>query len=257
MFYDSKAGIAIATILALLLWWVPYIGPMVAGYMGGRKGGTLLRGALVGAVSCLAVVGIATATSVATAAVCSEYGGFIEGVSSQLYDKALRLQGYLETFVIVKEGSIVVDFSDYFLLFALSIIGGVFASQARREAAAIISMASEANAPREPRSVKACRENRTIAFHTYEDYARMSVNSASVSNDSKKPQPDARKPIVATRVEPAHADNPFPEAPVKVTQHVADSVPTSAVNETRTSTVPDQNTASSAPASSAGEYDFL
>ena len=31
-------------ILAALLWWFPVLGPMVAGYVGGRKSGTTMRG---------------------------------------------------------------------------------------------------------------------------------------------------------------------------------------------------------------------
>ena len=34
------------TILSLLLWWVPVLGPAAAGYVGGRKAGTPLRGAV-------------------------------------------------------------------------------------------------------------------------------------------------------------------------------------------------------------------
>lgn len=247
-FHNSKAGIAVATALALLLWWVPYLGPMVAGFMGGRKGGSIARGAMVGAISCAAVIGIATGASMLLDAVCTGFGDAIAGFSSDLHAKLVDAGGYLGTLVVVGEGSVQVDTSDYFLMVAMSVIGGAFADQSRMEARAIVSLANEASTPQEPRSVKAHRENRPIAFHTYEDYSRMSVNSAAPPAETRKAQAE-RRPLAATRV--------APEAATKMTQQASEAVPTSSVQTTRPDDVPEPRKAFSSGQSQAGDYDYL
>lgn len=204
-FFNPKAGILTATLLSLVLWWVPYLGPMAAGFMGGRKAGSFFRGGIVGGISMALVLIITTVLSVGFAAIITDFGEPVQSFSPALYDFAERAADYLTKFVTVTGTSISFDQSNYFLMVALCIIGGVFADQHRREVKAIIALERESNQPPVPRSVKAFREHRNLGFQTYEDYARMSVNVATAS-EPKASERKPRKAPVETVSEPVHVE---------------------------------------------------
>ena len=44
--YGIIAGAKYATVLTVILWWIPIFGPMMAGYIGGRKSGSPMRGCI-------------------------------------------------------------------------------------------------------------------------------------------------------------------------------------------------------------------
>ncbi len=55
--YDFWDGVKYMVILSALLWWIPLFGPMVAGYVGGRRTGDPKKG-LVASVVSLGMIGI-------------------------------------------------------------------------------------------------------------------------------------------------------------------------------------------------------
>ncbi len=223
-FFNPKAGLLIATLLSLVLWWVPYLGPMAAGFMGGRKAGSFFRGGVVGVIAMVIVLGIATTFSVMFAAIITDFGDPVQSFSPALYEFAEQAADYFAKFVTVSGSSISFDQSNYFLMVALCLIGGAFADQSRREAKAIIDLARESNAPQPPRSVRAFREHRNLGFQTYEDYARMSVNvsaAAEAHAAERKPQKAPAEPVPepVARVEQSQA------ADTVVTTTFADAAP--------------------------------
>ena len=251
-FYDSKAGILTATVLSLLLWWVPYLGPMAAGFMGGRKAGSLYRGIMVGLVTMVILLVITTILSVGTAAILTDYADAVESFSPFLYEKFGDLSEYLSMFVTVSGSSIVFEQSTYFLMVSLAIIGGAFADQARKEVKAIVGAAKESSKPPVPRSMKAYRENRNVEFQTYEDYARMSVNVTSVPEQRPEKKP-AQRPVAA---EPQY------EQPVARVPQTSVPANTTMVSTTATSTITAEDvpepTRTQVPTSSVkDEYDYL
>ena len=155
MFFDSKAGILTATIMSLTLWWVPYLGPMAAGFMGGRKAGSFVRAIIVGVVSCILVLLITGLLSVGVSALyAGEYAETVQGFSAELYELLGALSDYLETFIVVTDTGFEFEQSTYFLVGAMAAIGGVFAEQSRREVEAITAVVKENNKARTPRSLK-------------------------------------------------------------------------------------------------------
>jgi len=245
-FFDSKAGIFTATVLSLFLWWVPYLGPMAAGFMGGRKAGSMFRGILVGALSFALVLAVTTAISVGVASLMTDYQEAVEGFSPALYEKLGDLSSYLEGFVTVTGTSISFDQSNYFLMVALCIIGGAFADQSRREVKAIVDLVKENNQAPVPRSMKAFKEHRTFGFRTYEDYARMSVNVASASEAKaaeRKPQkaPAPEEPRAAeTAYRPQQAQTTSAGAtPTMGSGMSSAEVPETPTSTTRTTTAND------------------
>ena len=57
--YSILKGMFYASIIYVLLWWLPVFGPMVAGYVAGRKSGTPIKGiisVLIPAVTVIAII---------------------------------------------------------------------------------------------------------------------------------------------------------------------------------------------------------
>ena len=248
-FFDSKAGILTATVLALFLWWVPYLGPMAAGFMGGRKAGSIGRGVIAGAVSCILVIFVGGLMSIAVSGILyGEISASIQESAPFIYEKAGEFIEYVDSLVVVDGTSIQFDQSNYFLLIALAIIGGAFADQNRREVRAIVDLTKENNKAPVPRSVRAYRDNRSMGFQSYEDYARMSVNVAAAAEaPERKPQRSA-----ATDV-----DVPAPTVQIQQSQPT-DSVVTTTVTSVDTSTaVPEVRKPAQQPPAQSDDYEFL
>ncbi len=246
-FFNPKAGILIATLLSLVLWWVPYLGPMAAGFMGGRKSGSFFRGGIAGLIAVGLVLAIATGFSVMFAAIISDYGEAVMSFSQPLYDFAVMSADYFGKFVTVEDSSISFDQSEYFLMVALCFIGGSFADQSRRETKAIIDLARESNAPEPPRSVKAFREHRNLGFQTYEDYARMSVN-VSTAAEARAAERKPKAPV-----------EPVSEPPVRMEQsQSADTVVTTTMaGASSADDVPEQPRTVPPARKPTDEYEFL
>ncbi len=66
------------TLLSLLLWWVPVLGPAVAGYVGGRKAGTPLRGAVAALIPISIAFGALALLSSTTSAVPAAVRNLVE-----------------------------------------------------------------------------------------------------------------------------------------------------------------------------------
>ena len=250
-FFDSKAGIFVATVMALFLWWVPYLGPMAAGFMGGRKAGSMYRGLLVGIVSCFLLLLITGLLSVGVSALYEgDFAGPVEEFSTGLYDALGMLSDYLGTFIVVTDTGFEFDQATYFLMGAMAFIGGVFADQARKEVKAISELVKGMNQAEPPRSMKAYREHRTVGFRSYDDYADMSVNVSQV-----RERPAEKKSAPSKR----QAETAYPEVQVQVQQsQPTNTVLTSSIStSTVTETVPDAKKRAFVPSSDKDDYEFL
>ncbi len=250
-FFDSKAGIFVATVMALFLWWVPYLGPMAAGFMGGRKAGSMYRGLLVGIVSCLLLLLITGLLSVGVSALYEgDFAAPVQEFSVDLYNALGLLSEYLESFIVVTDTGFEFDQATYFLMGAMAFIGGVFADQARKEVRAISELVKGMNQAEPPRSIKAYRSNRAVGFRTYDDYAEMSVNVSQVREKpvEKKAAPPKRQ-----------AETVYPEVQVQVQQsQPSNTVLTSSMSTaTVTETVPDTKKKTFVPSADKDDYEFL
>jgi len=66
------------TLLSLLLWWIPVLGPAVAGYVGGRKAGTPLRGAVAALIPISVAFGAFAVLASTTAGVPAAVRSLVE-----------------------------------------------------------------------------------------------------------------------------------------------------------------------------------
>ena len=240
-FYDCKSGLSISVILALTLSWIPYMGQIVAGYVGGRRSGSILRGLFVGALSCIIVFVVALLLNLGLTKLLfdSEYLSFIEALEStvpQLVMAMEQLSSYLSSnFVhITTDLSVSVPAQGYATIIAFSIIGGVFADQARKELRIIVSHTEDMNRPRPPRSVGAFLNGHDIGFQTYDDMTKVSVNTTCASMRKGSTEPEIQVQGVPVSSEPAKVELAIPEP-------VTTNVVSESVTVTPTENVPGHN----------------
>ena len=243
-FYDCKSGLSISVILALTLSWIPYVGPIVAGFVGGRRAGSILRGFIVGVFSSVIVFVIAFLLGLGLVKLFEpEYQSFIDalnGFAPFIVEGLEVLSTYLSTnFVTVaSDMSVTLDIQTYAAIIGFAIIGGVFADQARKELRIIVSHSMAANKPRPRRSTSAFLEGHDLGFQTYGELSKLDVNSFSVSNaDIASVKADVDVPDKVDS-EPAQVDllsssEPVEDkdAPSPVTETVTEDVPADVAEE--------------------------
>ncbi len=123
--YDMRSGALLTFVLLLLAGWIPFIGQMVAGYIGGRKAGSPYRGLAATAISTIAVIVLLVIALMIVKATVSETDAenasfFLAGVL-----------GYLKNMFGGDLYSI--NYGVYFLTIVFGIIGGIISDQIRRE----------------------------------------------------------------------------------------------------------------------------
>lgn len=129
-------------VLSLLLWWIPTIGQMIAGYIGGRRSGGPWRGVIAAIAPVAVIVALAWAVDRSLLAPglasLSTVPGFLgHALSSALppaapyVDFVLR---YLATFVGALKATLAMGTNGYLVTIVFAYIGGILADQARREA---------------------------------------------------------------------------------------------------------------------------
>lgn len=56
LIYSQKAGIFYSIVFSMLLWWIPVAGPAIAGYLSGRKAGTVAKALSANLISISVIV---------------------------------------------------------------------------------------------------------------------------------------------------------------------------------------------------------
>ena len=198
--YDTRSGTLLTIVLLFVLGWIPMIGQMVAGFVGGRRAGSPMRGLISSFVGTFVVVAILFITAEGIRginyALINEPEGdiamFITAypLMQQLVDLALA---YLRD--LFGGADFTINYASYAITIPFGIIGGIFANQAQKEARLIVARTGKATA-RRVRSMEAFKEGKPLGFETYEQYTAMSVNTMtpSTSTTPKKTQSRERTP---------------------------------------------------------------
>ena len=220
-FYDSKSGLSMVVVLALALSWIPYVGPIVAGFVGGRRAGSIVRGFVVGVFGSLLVFGIAFLLNLGLMKLFEpQYQSFmdtLEAISPSIVVGLESISSYLsDNFVTVASDiSVSVQTQTYASILGFAMIGGVFADQARKELRIIVSQSMDVNRPRPARSTTAFVAGRDMGFQNYEDLSRVGVKVVS-DNDVPVPQSsvmDSSAPTVPTKTDPDVPDDETTKTP--------------------------------------------
>lgn len=141
--YSIWSGVKYVFLLSLLLWWLPTIGQMIAGYIGGRRAGGPWRGVVAAVLPVLVIVLLAWALDRgllapylgSAASLPQAVANGIAGVLPPLAPYAHFVVAYLGAFVAALQSTLSMGANGYLVTIVFAYIGGILADQARREAA--------------------------------------------------------------------------------------------------------------------------
>jgi len=185
--YSTRMAFVFCLVLSAFLWWIPVLGPAVAGYVCGRKTGSMMKGFMCSLVAGTALLFIIKATSVAVLA----HGGF-PGVPAD--EAALAFTGvagsvaaYLQSFFV--QGASQLNYVSLGVASVFGAVGGILARQMRKETAYLITLgATECSARPTARSIQLYNANKEMGFKTFDDcieLQRMTTNESSSSDKQK------------------------------------------------------------------------
>ena len=225
--YDTRSGTLLTIVLLFVLGWIPMIGHMVAGFVGGRRAGSPLRGLIAAFTGTMAVLLalflIVEGIRAVNSALLTDPEGEIATIAAsmplvqQLLDLLLDYSRQM-----FGSADFSIDYSVYLITIPFGIIGGIFADQAQKETRIIVARTGKATA-RRVRSIDAYKEGKHLGFESFEQYSKMSVNTtASINRPSVHETPAAASKKPAAR----RKDNPV-TATVDTTR--VQATPTSSV----------------------------
>lgn len=182
--YDTRSGTLLTMVLLFVIGWIPTIGVMISGYVGGRRAGSPLRGFAASVLGSAVVVGIllgitAGVNAVDSALVSAPESRIAEwAASSPMLEKMFNgILSYARA--VFGNPDLTIDYGKYVLVIPFGIIGGILANQAQKEARLTVDSAARAG-ERSFRSLNLQREGRKIGFESYDQYVQMGVNTMDV-----------------------------------------------------------------------------
>ncbi|MGD0818872.1 MAG: MFS transporter [Methanomassiliicoccales archaeon] len=139
--FNYWSAVKYGSVLMFLLWWIPIFGPMIAGYVAGRRAGTPLKG--VFAVSIPLAIVFFVATLVTIKIIPTVWFG-VDLAPDAIFGALAKAMpvfgpfanfttGYLESFIGTIQSSAGVRLDFYILAIAFAYIGGAMALQSLRE----------------------------------------------------------------------------------------------------------------------------
>ena len=139
--FSFWSGVRYTFILSALLWWLPTVGQMIAGYVGGRRTGAPWKGALAAIIPLAFIFGIAFAAERGYLGLSTDFfgalpGGIVNSVSGNLPAVAPYVDfivQYIAAFVTAMRTTLSMGSNGYLVTIVFAYIGGVMAEQARRE----------------------------------------------------------------------------------------------------------------------------
>ncbi|MDR3283339.1 MAG: hypothetical protein LBS92_07040 [Candidatus Methanoplasma sp.] len=162
--YDPRTAFFFGVVLSALMWWTPVIGPAVAGYVCGRKSGSMVKGTI-----------------------CAFAGGFV--VLAAVWGlSAVFSHGYLDAFY----SNDVLDLSSLGVMTVFGFAGGILSRQARKETADLLATGAwEGSIRPAARSMELYSKNKRLGFESFDDRMAiqdMAVNRSPVSWSGRQPQ---------------------------------------------------------------------
>lgn len=140
--YSMWSAMKFVLVLSFLLWWLPTVGQMIAGYIGGRRAGGPWRGAIAAILPVAAIVtlswgaerGLLAPWLATITGIPNAVGGGIAWAVPPLEPYVRFVLSYLGTFVEAVKGTLAMGQNGYLVTVVFAYIGGILADQARREA---------------------------------------------------------------------------------------------------------------------------
>lgn len=139
--FSFWSGVKYVTILSVLLWWLPAVGQMIAGYVGGRRTGAPWKAVIAALVPLAIIFGAAYAVEHGYVGMKSEVMSAMPANLAQEVGNRIPALGpyvgfvldYLAAFVGAMRTTLQMGTNGYLVTIIFAYIGGVMAEQARRE----------------------------------------------------------------------------------------------------------------------------
>ncbi|MBC7108700.1 MAG: hypothetical protein H5T41_07945 [Methanomassiliicoccales archaeon] len=139
--YSFWSAVKYIFILSFLLWWLPIIGQMIAGYVGGRRAGSPWKGVMAAFIPLAIIFAITAAVDVGWIpttinGINITPGAILSALASNipLLDSYMNFASlYLHNFVSLLQSTISFRLDSYLMTIAFAYIGGIIADQTRRE----------------------------------------------------------------------------------------------------------------------------
>jgi hypothetical protein len=139
--YSFWSAVKYIFILSFLLWWLPIIGQMIAGYVGGRRAGSPWKGVVAAIIPLVVIFAITAAVDVGwipttIGGINITPGAILNAMASNIpiLDSYMNFASlYLHNFVSLLQSTISFRLDGYLMTIAFAYIGGVIADQTRRE----------------------------------------------------------------------------------------------------------------------------
>jgi len=204
--YSTRMAFVFCFGISLLIWWIPIIGPAVAGYVCGRKTGSMVKGLM-----CAYAAGALLLVLVyCLSALVLGHGGYPGVPADQAAASLSGIVGatasYLQLFFV--EGTSSLNFVGLGIVTAFGGVGGILSRQVRKETAYLISTgATEGLVRPAARSMQLYSNNKEIGFKAFDDCIvtqKMTVNENKEINSGRrefetvKPAAKEGKPVVTT-----------------------------------------------------------
>lgn len=220
--FSMRSALGAALLLTALLWWLPVFGQMIAGYVGGRKSGSVGKGLLVSASAVGVYVAAVFVLSYLEFSIADAQGSLISALAGsypavgEFTDSIFGyLQGLFDTFGTL--GSELATISLITVMFG--IVGGIVSGQVAKEMAHRAPVME--SAPRSARSLEAMNSGRSMGFGSFDDYVQMNGTQSNRLDPSVSGSASTRKVVPAQ--EPAEHERK--ESPLSSVLQMSDRKP--------------------------------
>lgn len=139
--YSIPSAMKYVLLLSVLLWWLPTVGQMIAGYVGGRRAGGPWRGVAAAVVPVVLIVvlawgldsGLLAPWLGGVVAIPAVIAGAVSGWFPPAAPFATFVLAYLSAFVEALRATLSMGTNGYLVTVVFAYIGGILAAQVRRE----------------------------------------------------------------------------------------------------------------------------
>lgn len=220
--YDVRMAVVMCLFLSAVLWWIPIIGPAIAGYVCGRKCGSMTKGVICALLAGVLLVFVAWGLS----QLILSAGGFPEVSAEEAAGNLGGLSGLIGSYLtsFFNPGTSALALSKLGLVIVFGLVGGMLSRQIRKETTDLLATGAVEGAIRPTaRSMELYYRNKTLGFESFDDCIESQGMIVNNNPDSKKSEPSratARdKPTgttvqtVTTTVSPSSSTSTEDESP--------------------------------------------
>jgi len=204
--FSFWSGVRITLILSILLWWLPTVGQMIAGYVGGRRTGAPWKGVVAAVVPMAVIFCGAYAIEHGYFGLGTDFlGAFPASVVQSVSSRVPALTPYVDfvvqyiaSFVNAMRTTLSMGSNGYMVTIVFAYIGGVMAEQAKHEVAASSGRSSSSVMITQPTFHRAQEDGEMIKSRRKEPVALSTMKKIPASN------------VAAAHVAPAAASDDLP-----------------------------------------------